>query len=484
MKPLDSRTKWSYCIGATGRDMAYALVSMYLLLYVQYTMSLTAAQFSVITACMVVCMVWDAVNDPMMGILIENSHFKWGKYKPWIFAGCLLNALVIIALFTLRPTGWGFVAFYGAGYLLWGMTYTMNDIAYWGMLPSLSSDADVRNTLVTLMSVFICVGQFSVAAVVPMIIAGSAVQTYRAVALVVALCFIAFQTLTVLGVRERERAEAAERVTLGGMFRIFLRNDQLIASGTGYLLFNVGQNLLFLFGVNFFYVEFGYAGGGDLVFWFTLMYGLGTLISQALFASLSRRFSRAALLRTAIVCLLAGYLAFLGFGYVLPRSVVLLNLIAFVIFFFQGLYNLVLLVMVNNTIEYDELRFHERHDSIISAVRSFAVKLASGIDQGLSTLVLIVSGVYAVSQRIGALETQANEGTLDKASVLEQADACIAQVGSGQAFALRFGMVLIPVVTILASYLLLRRKYTLTEEAYDEIVRRLREKKKAEASDQ
>jgi len=424
----------------------------------------------------VVCMVWDAVNDPMMGIIIENSRLKWGKYKPWIFAGCILNAIVIICLFTLRPTGWAFVAFYGVGYLLWGMAYTMNDIAYWGMLPSLSSDASVRNTLVTLMSVFICIGQFSVAAIVPTLIAGNAVQTYRVIALVVALCFIAFQMLTVFGVRECEREDTAERVTLGGMFRIFLRNDQLIASGVSYLLFNVGQNLLFLFGVNFFYVEFGYADGGDLVFWFTVMYGLGTLISQAMFAFLNKHFTRARLQRLAVICLMAGYLAFLGFGYVLPRSVVLLNMIAFVIFFCQGLYNLVLLVMVNNTIEYDEYRFHERHDSIISAVRSFAVKLASGIDQGLSTLVLIISGVYAVSQKISALETQANEGLLDKASVLAQADACIAQLGPSQAFALRFGMVLIPVVTISVSYLLLRRKYTLTEEKYEEIVRSLQEK--------
>ena len=42
---LDKRTKWSYCIGATERDMAYALVSMFLLTYIQYTMKLTVAQY-------------------------------------------------------------------------------------------------------------------------------------------------------------------------------------------------------------------------------------------------------------------------------------------------------------------------------------------------------------------------------------------------------------------------------------------------------
>ena len=82
---LDARTKWTYCIGATGRDAAYALVSMYLILYVQYTMNLTSAQFAVISGAMIICMVWDAISDLLMGIIIENTHFKMGKFKPcWI----------------------------------------------------------------------------------------------------------------------------------------------------------------------------------------------------------------------------------------------------------------------------------------------------------------------------------------------------------------------------------------------------------------
>ena len=60
---LDARTKWTYCIGATGRDAAYALVSMYLILYVQYTMNLTSAQFAVISGAMILCMVWDRFSS-------------------------------------------------------------------------------------------------------------------------------------------------------------------------------------------------------------------------------------------------------------------------------------------------------------------------------------------------------------------------------------------------------------------------------------
>lgn len=476
---LDRRTKWSYCIGATGRDAAYALVSMYLILYVQYTVKLTAAQFAVISGVMVACMIWDAINDPLMGIIIENTHLRWGKYKPWILMGSILNAIVIICLFTIRPTGWGFVVFYSLMYLAWGMTYTMNDISYWGMLPSLSSDAKTRDTLVTLMSVFICIGQFSVAGIVPTIIAGNAVQTYRVVALVVALAFIAFQSLTAFGVRERERTDAGEKVTLKKMFRIFFRNDQLMASGIAFFFFNVGQNLLLMFGVNFFYVEYGYSRGGDLVFWYTVMYGLGTLFSQALFSTFTAHIPKKKLLTIATILLIASYGLFFGYGYIIPRNVIALNVIGFLIFFFQGLMNLIILVYVNNTIEYDEYRFHERHDSIISAVRSFAVKLAGGVDQGVSALILIVSGIYLTSQKISNMETEVNQGTMQKEEVLVKADQYLSTVEGWQHMALRAGMVVIPVVTILIAYFLLRKKYRLDEKEYDRIVKELSKKETA-----
>lgn len=464
---LDARTKWSYCIGATGRDAAYALVSMYLILYVQYTMNLTSAQFAVISGAMIACMVWDAINDLLMGIIIENTHFKMGKFKPWILIGSITNAIVIVCLFTIRPSGWGFVAFYSLFYLLWGMTYTMNDIAYWGVLPSLSSDPGTRDSLVTIMSVFVCIGQFSVAGVVPVVIAGNAVQAYRVVALVVALALIAFQMLTALGIRERERAENAEKLSLKDMFRIFARNDQLVAAGIASIFFNITCNILIIFGVNFFYIEYGYSESGNLVFYFTVMYGLGMLISQASYASLAKRFSRERILKVCFVALLIGYACFMAFGYVLLKNVILLNAIGFVIFFFQGLMNLAIVVMINNTIEYDEARFHERHDSVISAVRSFSVKLAGGINQGLSTLVLILSGIYAKSQSISALEIEVNRGELSSEQALAQANTYIGEISFGQGFVFRLGMVLIPVAALIVSYTIIHRKYHIDEAEYE-----------------
>lgn len=475
LDPLDKRTKWTYCIGATGRDMAYTLVSMFLISYIQYTMNLTVAQYSVISAIIIVCLLWDAFNDPLMGIIIENSKLKLGKYRPWILIGCLLNAVVIICLFSIRPTGWGFVAFFGIGYLLWGMTYTMNDISYWGMLPSLSSNPKDRSTLVTLMAIFVCVGQFSVAGLLPVIVAGNAVNTYRICALVIALCFVAFQTLTVIGVRERKPVAGTQEraLSLKDMFKILFRNDQLVTMGISSLLFNIGNGLLIMFGMNFFYFEFGYSDGGTLVFLFTVMYGLGTLLSQVVFPFITARFKRKQILTFISAAILICYLLFLSYGYIIPKNAIILNIIGFLIFFFQGFMNLLIIIMLNNTIEYDEYKHKERHDSIISAVRSFTVKLASAINQGILALVLIISGIYALSQKVSALEILAGKGSLSSDQVREQADSIIAQASDSQLLILRIGMVIVPIVAISICYTVIRKKYIIDEEMYSKLVKEI-----------
>lgn len=469
-RKLDKRTKWSYCVGATGRDMAYTLVSMFLLTYIQYTMKLTVAQFATISAIVVVCLLWDAVNDPLMGIIIENARLKSGKFKPWILLGVILNALVIIGLFTIRPEGWGFVAFFGIGYLLWGMTYTMNDISYWGLLPALSSDAKERNALVTIQGIFICIGQFSVAGLLPDMIAGNAVKAYRIAAIVIASCFLCFQLLTFFGVKEPPRQDNKEVLSLKDMFKIFLRNDQLVAIGIACLLFQIGNNLLIMIGMNFFYFEFGYSVGGNLVFWFTVMYGLGTLVSEAGFASIAAKFSRAKIIAVSTAMTVAGYLLFLSVGYILPKNSILINVIGFMIFFAQGLFNMTMIVMLNNTIEYDQVRFGERHDSIISAVRSFATKLASAIDQGVVALILIISGIYAISQNISNLEIQSGTGEITKEAAIAGADSFIATATGTQRFILRMGIASVPIVAIGIAFLIIKKKYIIDEKKYKELV--------------
>jgi len=139
------RNKWTYTVPGIGRDMAYTLYANFLLTYVLFTRSLTPKQFGAIGTILVIARIWDAINDPVMGGIIENTRTRVGKFKPWIIIGAVLNAIVLIIMFSNGVDGWNFVVLFAVLYLFWDITWTMNDIGYWSMLPSLTSEPKKRD---------------------------------------------------------------------------------------------------------------------------------------------------------------------------------------------------------------------------------------------------------------------------------------------------------------------------------------------------
>ena len=105
-------------LGTVGRDMIYNLVTSFLMTFVLFTRDLNAAQLSAITAIMVAARVFDALNDPIMGNIIERTRTRWGKFKPWLVIGILTTAFVIYATFNTKLQGWQFVAFFGVIFIL------------------------------------------------------------------------------------------------------------------------------------------------------------------------------------------------------------------------------------------------------------------------------------------------------------------------------------------------------------------------------
>ena len=182
------------------------------------------------------------------------------------------------------------------------------------------------------------------------------------------------------------------------------------------------------------------------------------------------------MLRFLTLAIIVSYFLFLITGRIIPENPIILYAEGFLIFFFQGLFNMNVIVMLNNTIEYDEYRFNERHDSIISAVRSFAVKLSSAINQGIQALILIISGIYAISQNISALEVEKGKGLLSSEEVLVAADGFIKTATPTQLLILRIGITLIPVLVIVSADLLLKKKYKIDETEYNRLVKEIEER--------
>ena len=197
---ISKKSKWSYAIGCTGRDMCYTLVSLFLLTYIQYTNLVNTTQFTVLTIIIVLCRVWDAINDPMMSTIISNTRTKFGKYRPGVLIGCISNAIILVLMFTLRiditnnpNLGWWNVCILGILYLLWGMTYTTNDVSYWSLLPVLSEDKKDRDNLTTMVAIFASIGAVTAGGLIPLFTTGNMIEGYRLFAIIFAIIFLICQ---------------------------------------------------------------------------------------------------------------------------------------------------------------------------------------------------------------------------------------------------------------------------------------------------
>ena len=145
-KGLTGKEKFAYGIGAVGKDMVYMLSASYILYYFQDIMKTSAIAMGVI---LLVARVFDAFNDPIMGVVVAKTKTKWGKFRPWLLIGTVTNAVILFLMFAAPPAldGKGLVAYAAVFYILWGITYTMMDIPYWSMIPAFTEGGKEREGL-------------------------------------------------------------------------------------------------------------------------------------------------------------------------------------------------------------------------------------------------------------------------------------------------------------------------------------------------
>ena len=141
---LTTKQKAAFGIGAVGKDMVYALSASYVMYYYQDVLGLPATFVGLI---LMIARVFDAFNDPFMGVLVAKTSTRWGRFRPWILSGTVLNAVVLYALFAAPVLeGAGMMVYFSVIYILWGVTYTMMDIPYWSMIPAVTrTPADREN---------------------------------------------------------------------------------------------------------------------------------------------------------------------------------------------------------------------------------------------------------------------------------------------------------------------------------------------------
>lgn len=144
---VPGKVKYTFAFGALGKDMIYGMIATFSMIYFTDIIKVAPAFIGIMFFS---AKIWDAFNDLFMGMLVDNTRSRFGKFIPWLTVGTLINAFVFIILFTdFHLSGIGLCVFAAVAYVLWGMTYTIMDIPYWSIVPNLTSDPHERKGFCT-----------------------------------------------------------------------------------------------------------------------------------------------------------------------------------------------------------------------------------------------------------------------------------------------------------------------------------------------
>ncbi|MEZ9700572.1 melibiose:sodium transporter MelB [Vibrio sp. 10N.261.46.E12] len=430
------QTKLSYGLGALGKDFACAPIYIFLMFYFTDVAGLSAAFVGTI---FLAARIVDAVTDPMMGVIVDNTRSKFGKFRPWIVIGTLLNAVVLVGLFSTHMfEGTTLYIYAAAAYILWGLTYTIMDIPYWSMIPALSSSRQEREKLVVWPRLFASLAWFITGTyglhIVGKLGDGDQGQGFFNVAMLIAVLYVMSAFLIARNVKEKSapaNAKPAERFSFKDVMVIIGKNDQLKALIGTVLSFQIANLLVGGFAIYY----FSYAlGNADLFPVYMMVAGIAEVAGVFLFPRIASVLPRKHLWVMACGFPVLSCITLLIMGFIAPGNAILIGIAGAAIKFGVGIANALQTVMLADVVDYGEHKTGRRSESVIFSVQTMLVKFAGA------------AGGFIVGIGLSIVGYVPN---------VEQSDSTI--------MGLQFMMVGLPAILMTVSALVYKRYYHLHE---------------------
>lgn len=449
MKYLEKRNKVFFGLGTVGRDMFYAFEANTLLYFLTDVLSLPLWVFAAVSMVLSVLRIFDAFNDPVTGLVIDNIRSPWGKFKPAILVGGVLSTIFFLMLFGNIGSGWSFIIVFAAAYLLWDITYGINDIAYWTLLPAMTTDQKQREENGAFARICANIGMYIVmVAWQPVTSAlGNTPEAWFWCAAVIAVLYLGFLLFPLLGVKEK-RAEKQESTTIRQMWNALVKNDQLMWTTLSMALFMVGYCTTVGFAV--YYMRYLY-GNESMYIVLVAVCGVSQLASLAVYPKVAKKMNRRQLYTFATALVVAGYVIF----FFAEISLVLIALGAVLVFVGQAFIQTLMLMFLADTVEYGQWKLGKRNESVTFSIQPLVNKIGGALSTGLVSLTLIISGIK-----------------VDE-TVAESIDFAGKLIVKGSMF-------LIPLIFIVVGYFIYLKKYKISEEFYSRILADLEQQETAE----
>lgn len=442
------REQFCFGIGAIGKDAVCNLVGAFLMLYFTDTLYLAPAFVGVL---FFVARIWDAVNDPMMGMVVDNTRTRFGKFRIWLVVGTLLNAVAFVLLFhSFHLTGTKLYVYISVMYILYGMTYTIMDVPYWSWLPNLARDPKEREKVSVIPRFFASLAGFTVSTFGLYAIhffnrqAGEenlyAERGYTIFAIIIAVIFILTIGIVVTNVKEESTVGIkAPKTNLKRAFTVIVKNDQLMAFIGFLLTYNLCTQIAKSFAVYYFKNvcgnEYLYA-----IFGFAIVAEMAGLICFPRIAGKIRRETV-----YGISCGLAVLgISLLGiFGYIAPQNAPCVAVSCAMLFFGSGLSLGVTTCCMADVIDYGEVKFGVRNESITCSSQTFLMKAAMAAAGGLTGVSLQLIGYDA-------------KAVVQSAATIQ---------------GIRVLMLGLPILMAFASFMIYKKRYSLKGERLEEVIK-------------
>ena len=460
---LTFKQKAAFGIGAVGKDMVYALSASYIMYYYQDIIGLSASFVGLI---LMIARIFDAINDPFMGVLVAKTKSRWGRFRPWLISGTVLNAFVLYAMFSApNLKGTGMMAFFSIIYILWGITYTMMDIPYWSMIPAITSTpADTENLSVvgrTCAGVGSALIAVATVKLVELLGGGSERTGFSRFALVVAVIFVIAEIICALSVRERSDTKM-ETASVKDMFRALFQNDQALAVVLTIVLINSALYITSNLVIYFFKYDMGGEGWRNTYTLFSTVGGACQILGMMIVYPLLRKaLTNTKIFACAIGAAVAGYVILLvlclsgNAGSLVPILVP-----GVLIFAANGILSVLTTIFLSNSVDYGELKSGHREESVIFSMQTFVVKASSGVAVFITGVGLDLIGLVGNADEEGPIVEQSAQTLLG----------------------LRLIMTILPMVLLAAAILFFRKKFALTDEVVAKNAKMLTDKKSGAAT--
>ena len=495
-----------FLVGMFGQNLIYNIVATGLYFYFQNVICLPAMALGWI---MTIARIWDAINDPMMGTIVDKTHSKWGKCRPYLIIFPAIIGLITILAFlngnyaTADTTTQKvlIVAWAAISYIAWGMCFTVCDIPLWGITSLMTEDENDRSKILGLARMVAGVGGIGVLVVqIAQAVAGAFGGDMQKgfIVTVIIMTVVATILFEFAGLFTKERVDKSERsYTFKENFKIMFGNKpfrQILISGilrspiqllmivamtlvTYYYANGNIMNILVynddgsLAGINVkILIGLGCVAAGLFVGQFVAMGVTPLIIKKVEKKTLYNVYSIAGAVPYALIFVfykVSGGDLTTTFWSIIIGICMLFGSAAF------GGINVLQSVMIADCVYYEEYYNGVRTDGVFFSGQSFITKLAAGIST------IVSSAVYAIVGYSGANVDKLNKAIENGANFLTYDGGS----GAGKYAEAMFFLISIPPAIGMILSAIPTLKYAMTDAEHKEILSELVSRRKGTKED-